>query len=328
MSDLRLDPITGQWVAIAANRRHRPNEFQQVLERAQASHCPFCVGNESETPQPLQVVTTSGGEEWVVRVVPNKFPSFPKNGSPSCPDSPVEFGPYSQFPAAGIQEVIIHSPRHVESLSELSERELYQGFEVFADRVKFVSSQSEIEHAMLFKNCRAEAGASLQHVHSQLIGTPLVPDQLRLRWQRMKTHLEQNNRSILESIVDWELAREVRVLEATDRFAVICPFASRFGYQLWIVPRQQSTRFVDLDQQSNRELALLCQRYIGRLEQQLDNPAYNLLFHFAPREFADYEHWFVELFPRLTRPAGFEWGTGWWVNPYAPEDVASNLRRN
>lgn len=323
MSDLRLDPITGHWVAIAANRVSRPCEFQQIERRNEAALCPFCPGNENETPEPLQVITDSSSKyEWLTRVVPNKYPSFPNNGHLSNSD----LGPYGFHSAHGIQEVIIQSPRHVESLSQLDDTELNACFRVFQDRVKAARAEPTIEHAMLFKNCRSEAGASLQHIHSQLIGTPIVPMQLEQRWQRMESHLNKTGLSILESIGKWELDQETRVLELTDRFVVFCPYASRFGYQVWIVPRDRQMSFTEVDLETSNELGRLSRKYVGRIETQLNSPAYNMLFHFAPRKFEKSEHWFVELFPRITRPAGFEWGTGWWVNPYAPEDVAQQLR--
>ena len=324
MSDLRLDPITGHWVAIAANRIDRPNEFQiQQNVRQAAGRCPFCPGNEAETPEPTLVLEDATQKtDWLLRVVPNKYPSFPNNGqlvNPNC-------GPYANNTAHGVQEVIIQSPRHIESISELNEHELSASFTAFRDRVRDTEAIPEIEHVMLFQNCRAEAGASLQHIHSQLIGTPIVPDQLNTRWQRMHHHVQQKGISILESITDWELQQESRVLEVTERFAAYCPYASRFGYQVWIVPLIREVAFSELTDDDTRQLATICQRYISRLESQLNSPAYNMLFHFSTLAFSDFAHWFVEIFPRITRPAGFEWGTGWWVNPYAPEDVAKSLR--
>ncbi len=332
MSDLRFDPIIGQWVAIASDRQQRPNEFQQIMKRTELGRCPFCAGNETDTPEPLLEISHSSDQyPWLVRVVPNKYPSFScatvndskSNGTPSCA---VESGPYSCTPASGQQEVIVNSPRHVESLSELTIAELLASFEVYRDRIRQFRQEAAIEHAMLFTNCRAEAGASLQHIHSQLIGTPMITDQLRIRWSRMEQYLQQKGRTLLDSIVEWEISQQQRILEVTEHFVVLCPFASRFGYQMWFIPRHHRSDFGSADDGMVAELAHLCQKYVTRLDQLLENPAYNLLFHFAPREFYACEHWFVELFPRLTRPAGFEWGTECWINPFAPEDVASSLR--
>ena len=191
--------------------------------------------------------------------------------------------------------------------------------------MRSIKSDPLIEHAMLFMNCRAEAGASLQHIHAQLIGTPILPNALSQRWDRMKQHLDEFGNSILEQICHWEQEEAERVVEESENFLVLCPYASRFGYQLWIVPKQRFL-FETMPDTIAHELGQLTRRYVQGLESLLDQPAYNLLFHFAPRKYSDSEHWFVEIFPRLTRPAGFEWGTGWWVNSFAPEMVAEQFR--
>ncbi|HMO13022.1 MAG TPA: hypothetical protein PKD64_07965 [Pirellulaceae bacterium] len=328
MSDLRFDPINGQWVAMASDRVQRPNEFQQIMQRKELSRCPFCAGNEEDTPPPiLQVPQDPRDKKWIVRVFPNKYPSFSDDNGDKPANPSATFGPYPSHGAAGHQEVIVNSPRHVESMSELTREELFVSFQVYRERVHVLQENQVLEHVMLFKNCRAEAGASLQHIHTQIIGTPNISDDLRLRWERMRNHRDATGVSLLTSILEWEKKSEERMLDVTPNYTTFCPFASRFGYQVWIVPNQEIADFGRINDQQSDELAELCQKYVERFDQCLDMPAYNLLLHLAPREFRGYQHWFVELFPRLTRAAGFEWGTGYWINPFPPEKAAADLRK-
>jgi len=327
MSELRFDPINNQWVAIADNRAERPNEFQRLLTRKEPVVCPFCAGNESATPPELMTVPHGDKRQpWLIRVVPNKYPAF--DNSPSACQTPAlalqrrQQGPYRSTLPVGAQEVIIHTPRHVESLSQLDKQERYAGFRVFRQRVCGLRANPNIEHPMLFLNCRAEAGASLQHVHSQLIGTSFLNPTLRDRWSRLDAHLQATGETLIQSLAQWELKQQTRIVESSPHFVALCPFASRFSYQLWIIPKQPLSAFQQITDAQSDELADLCVKYIRRLEHELGDVSYNLLFHLAPRAYQSTEHWYVELFPRLTQQAGLEWGTDWWINPVPPGQAA------
>jgi UDPglucose--hexose-1-phosphate uridylyltransferase len=337
MSDLRHDPINDQWVTVAKNRRERPMEFVSIEQTRKQIICPFCKGNEEETPSALAAYQADGTQlesgddqsNWTVRVVPNLYPSFSqwsseKNGKPAAQNG--GYGPYQLIRPNGIQEIVIPSSRHVISMSELTDNELTLSFQAYQDRMKHVNSLDYVKHAMLFMNCRAAAGASLGHVHTQLIGSPVVSSHLRSRVQRNQAHFREHGSSLMESLIQWEMASESRIVEVTDNFCIVCPFASRFAFQVWIVPLKRNFDFLTCSPDIRNELAMHCRSQVSRMESLLDNPGYNLLLHTDPFGMSEIGSGYVELFPRLTRAAGFEWGTDIWINPVAPEAAARGLR--
>ena len=338
MSDLRFDPVSGQWTLIAPHRKNRPVELLPVEKVTKRHICPFCGGNESETPAASALydstgtaLSTSGATagDWLSRVVPNKYASFGSvdvgtNGH--TPDPCRRLGPFTASSLPGLQELLIPSPRHVSSLSQLDDSETHVLWQASQDRIALMQSGGIARHAMLFMNYGSQAGASLEHVHVQLMGTPLVTSSLAGRVQRNRDCLQRENKTLIESIVAWELQEDHRIISRSENFTVLCPFASRFSYQTWIVPNRRDVSFVDMDAQQRNELGLLCRTMTGRLEEQLDDPSYNMLLRMAPFEEAADDHWYVEILPRTTRAAGFELGTDVWVNPIPPELAAKNLR--
>jgi len=337
MSDLRFDPVSNQWTLIAPNRKHRPVELLPVEKVSKRTVCPFCSGNESETPTALALYdsagkalssTASNAGDWLSRVVPNKYASFGSVNVETNGHSSDRFhhGPFTASSLPGPQELLIPSPRHVSSLSDLDDLETHVLWQASQDRIVAMQANGLARHAMLFMNCRSQAGASLEHVHVQLMGTPVVTDSLAGRVQRNRDCLQRENKTLIESIVAWELEEDHRIVSRSEDFTVLCPFASRFPYQTWIVPNRRDVSFVDLDAQQRNELGLLCRTMTGRLESQLKNPSYNMLLRIAPFEEAADDHWYVEILPRTTRAAGFELGTDVWVNPMPPELAAKHLR--
>ena len=333
MSDLRHDPINDQWITVAGNRRDRPTEFIPIEKAHQQLICPFCKGNEDETPAALaafrgngsQLSETDDPSDWMVRVINNKYPSFSLNGSTSS-GRPKRKGPFWTDSSAGVQELVIPSPRHLTSMSQLTEHELLLSFWVYQQRILALKQKPNIKHAMLFLNCRAAAGASLSHLHAQLIGTPVLGGHLRGRVQRNQEHAEEHGRPLIATLMDWEIEQGNRILRLTDNFCVVCPYASRFPFQIWIIPRSNHNDFCSLPDALRDELATLVKSWITRYETVMEDPSYNFLLHLEPFEATENRHWYVELFPRLTRAAGFEWGTDIWVNPISPEASARRLK--
>lgn len=337
MSDLRHDPINDQWVSIARNRRDRPMEFVPMEQLRQHLICPFCKGNEEETPDALAAYNAGGTlltpdddpASWTVRVIPNRYPSFSCH-SQATGDEPdygsQKYGPFQSNRSHGIQELIIPSSRHITSLSELTDVELALSFRAYQDRLSRARSLKYVKHGMLFMNCRLAAGASLGHIHTQLLGTPVVSRQIVSRVQRNQAHLQRNGCSMIKSLADWEIDQEARIVEVTEHFCIVCPFASRFAFQVWIIPRSGEFDYSTCSAVMRDELAMHCRSLVARLETILDNPAYNLLLHADPFGLSDNSLNYFELFPRLTSAAGFEWGTDIWVNPVTPESAARRLR--
>ena len=340
MSDLRHDPIDDIWVTMAGNRRSRPMEFVALGQRRQAMICPFCGGNEAETPASIALFDSEGNfseakqpnATWSSRVISNKYPSFSTEGQgkPSSVVDPINddelSSPVQINHDHGFQELIIPTPRHCISLSELTDNELEVAFLAIQHRLKAVRSEAEIAHAMLFLNCRAEAGASLGHVHWQLIGTPVVSSQLKRRASREQDHQNEFGVSLVAKLMDWELKQQTRILCATDNFVVYCPFASRFPFQIHIVPRNPKLSFLDCEASIRDELAFHCQDSVKRLEMLLEDAAYNVLLQLPPMERIDDDPWYLQIFPRVSKPAGFELGSDIWINPVAPEAAAQAIR--
>ncbi len=324
MSDLRYDPVFCQWCVIAESRQSRPFEFQEIVQRRAGIDCPFCAGNESVTPPPIAVSPDSASGDpanpsWLVRVVPNKYPAL---------DSTLAIidqqDPQRSTPGAGHQEVIVLSPRHVVSLSGLSDDELFTSFRVFQERLRVHNQSPAIRHVCIFMNCRPPAGASIEHAHVQLISSPVCTDQVRQRVQRMTTPTDSGD-TLWQELLTLEMAETTRMIQCSGGYLVYCPFASRYSNQIRIAPRTTHS-FADLPPDSRDELALLCRKWIDGIERCLDDIAWNLIFQLPPTDVPD-APWFVDLVPRYPQSAGFELATDCWVNPVSPETAADQFRK-
>ncbi len=335
MPDFRHNPLTNRWVIIAEGRTGRPNEFEQHDLRKSPDKCPFCLGNESETPSALAVSPAShngsGDGNWEVRVFPNKFPALtPQSAIDRPQNEDVEHGPYRSQQAIGHHEIIVESPEHISSLTEVTDRQLELSFQVYRDRIRNLANTPGIQHAMLFKNCRPEAGASIHHVHSQLIGTPIIPADVASRVAQAKSYYSANGKSLFQAMLEFELKDGQRIVSETPRFVAFCPYSSRVPYEVWIFQKPPSSEFIEFDDSRLAEAGRLVRGVLRQLEQVLNKPAYNSLFHMPPFDSStkDYYQWHMELFPRLTKTAGYEWGTGCMINQVAPENAARQLRFN
>jgi UDPglucose--hexose-1-phosphate uridylyltransferase len=329
MPELRKDPIVGRWVIIAHERAKRPQNLRQPQNpEIEPGLCPFCEGNESNTPPEIAAYRPRGsapdGPGWTVRVVPNRFPALKIEGSLNKRGD----GIYDMMAGVGAHEVIIETPRHAVSMAEMPEDNIREVLWVYRDRLLDLKKDTRLVHGMLFKNVGPAAGASLDHTHSQLIVTPIVPISV---WEEMTGSLEFFNyrgRCIYCDMVQQELASERRVVLDTPHFTAICPYASRFPFETWIIPRNHSSHFENIPKPTLDDLGSVLRQTLSKLEQALDRPSYNYIIHTAPFDHPElpHYHWHIEIIPRLTRVAGFEWGSGFYINPVPPEDAAAYLR--
>lgn len=328
MPDLRKDPIVGRWVIIAAERAKRPQDFQEDLLVRTVSACPFCEGHEQHTPPEILAYrephSRPNGPGWRVRVVPNKFPALQVEGVLEKRGE----GIYDLMTGVGAHEVIIESPRHEVSMSRLSVDNLREVLWVYRDRLVDLRRDQRLVHGLIFKNVGALAGASLEHSHSQLIVTPVVPITIQEEINGGREFFNYRGRCIYCDMIQQEAATGSRIVLETSNFVVFCPFASRFPFETWIVPRQHSSHYENIPRQGVEELGVVLKTVLSKLEIALDNPPYNYVVHTAPfdsKELPHY-HWHMEIMPRLTRVAGFEWGSGFYINPVYPEQAAAFLR--
>jgi UDPglucose--hexose-1-phosphate uridylyltransferase len=329
MPELRKDPIVSRWVIIAHERAKRPHDFigESPLQ-PEGGFCPFCEGHEEKTPPEIIAYRERGtrpnGPGWRIRVVPNKFPALKIEGNLNKRGE----GIYDKMAGIGAHEVIIESPQHHISMATLAEDNIREVLWVYRDRLVDLKKDSRLVHGMLFKNVGPAGGASLEHTHSQLIVTPIVPISV---WEEMTGALEFFNyrgRCIYCDMVQQELATEKRIVLDTPHFTAFCPYASRFPFETWILPKAHSSHFENIPKPGVDDLGSVLRQVLNKLEVGLDSPAYNYIIHTAPFDHQElpHYHWHIEIIPRLTKVAGFEWGSGFYINPVPPEDAAAFLR--
>lgn len=329
MGELRKDPVSGRWVIVASERRSRPSDFHVETDVRRGGFCPFCEGNEDKTPHQIASYPALKGEatnaQWAVRVVPNKFPALGIEGSLRKRG----VGVYDMMNGVGAHEVIIETPAHVTTPTALSDPHFGLVVRAYADRLLDLQRDRRFAYGLVFKNVGRQAGASLEHTHSQLIVTPVVPLQVATEMQCCKQFDDYRGRCLLCDIVMQEIEDGRRVVEQTDNFLVVAPYASRFPFEMWILPKTHSAHFTDMNAPMIAEFASVLRRALSSLEVSLQNPAYNYILHTSPFGVGEigYYHWHVEIIPRLTRIAGFEWGTGFYINTVAPEEAADYLRK-
>jgi UDPglucose--hexose-1-phosphate uridylyltransferase len=257
-------------------------------------------------------------------VVPNKYPALLATGRPD----PVQQGIYFGCDPVGAHEVIVETPRHVASLTELTAEETRLLMLAYCDRIRAIQNMPGIKYALVFKNVGPEAGASLEHAHSQVVATPMVPSEVQRELTACRRLHRTHGQCFFCHVIHDELSHRLRLAGESERFLAICPYASRMPYELWVLPRAHHSHFERQTSDELAELADFLQHMIGRLESLHEHLAYNYFLHTAPLAASSlrHYHWHIEVFPRLTTTAGFEWGAGYYINPVPPEQAAAVLR--
>ena len=328
MSEFRKDPLSDHWVIIAPNRANRPEQFEAEAGQYVPERCPFCAGHEADTPPEVVAYGTNGtpstGDDWRVRVVPNLYPAVGGAESPLAESDAL----YQTRPGVGAHEVIVESPDHVISFSQLDDGQAALVLQAYRDRLIELGKDRRLAYGQIFKNSGAAAGASLEHAHSQLIATAVVPTQVQHELAKSQSFHEQQGRCVFCVMLEEELAEGTRIVAESPQFVAFCPFASQFPYETWILPRQHSSRFESTEPGQLAEFAALLKGIVGRVESLRSDPAFNYLIHTAPFDTPplSHYHWHLEISPRLTKTAGFEWGAGDYINTVAPEQAARKLR--
>ncbi len=331
MPELRKDPVVGRWVIISTERSRRPSSFTHIAPTVSPLACPFCPGHESMTPPEVYAVrpgeAAPNGPGWTVRVVPNKFPALQIEGTLDRRGE----GLYDKMNGIGAHEVVIEGPGHEQDLADLPIPHIQQVVAAYRERMLDLHRDRRFRYVLVFKNHGAEAGATLEHSHTQLIATPIIPKILQEELDGSRRYFELKERCVFCDIVAQETADDNgrRIVSQSERFIVIEPFAPRFPFETWILPRRHDDSFQTLsDPEEFRDLAAVLKDTLQRLNRALDRPPYNFAIHSAPVAEGDleYYHWHLEIMPKLTRVAGFEIGSGFYINPTPPEDAAQYLR--
>src|SRR4051812_90280 len=352
MPELRKDWLTGRSVLVAENRALRPNEFaiggddaasvdaspMQSVRRS-LSTCPFCAGNEGQTPAAVYVKRDDQGN-WLVRVVPNAFPAVNNLSGEARSVAPNDFGIQpptalipsndlqSEQPILGAHEVIIESGLHFERMSELSRPHLREVIETYAGRLRHWRELAQLRYGLLFKNQGPRAGASVTHIHSQLIALPTVPLAVESELQRCDVYFAQNHRCAYCDIIAKERATNLRIVSDDDCYIAFCPFASLQPHEVWLMPIEHATSFELEPSESLDRLTSVLEKLLAQFEAIAPRAQYNLILRTAPwgSDYGARSHWRIEILPRVNSLAGLEIATGIYINPLPPERAASELR--
>ncbi len=331
MPELRKDPVVGRWVIISTDRSRRPTNFTPVRVVKTTNFCPFCPGQEDKTPPEVYAYRQNGGGPnstgWKVRVVPNKFPALQIEGALDRRGE----GLYDKMNGVGAHEVVIEGPLHDLDLADLPADHLVEVLKAYRERMVDLHRDRRFRYVLIFKNHGAGAGATLEHTHTQLIATPIIPRLVQEELDGARRYYELKERCVFCDVIQQDTADHNgrRVVTMNDRFLTIEPFAPRFPFETWILPRRHDSSFQVLeDAEEFKDLANILKDTLGRLNRALDRPPYNFVVHTAPvtEGELEYYHWHLEIMPTLTRVAGFEIGSGFHINPTPPEDAAQYLR--
>ena len=329
MPELRKDPITGRWVIISSERGKRPADFQDQRGKKRGGFCPFCGGNERTTPNEVLAyrapgASTPNGPGWRVRVVPNKFPALQIEGNLNKQGE----GIFDKMNGIGAHEVIIESPDHNATLATLPLQAIEEVLWAFRDRMDDLKRDTRFQYALIFKNEGISAGATLEHTHSQLIALPIVPIHVQEELDACRRHYNLKERCIFCDMVAQERGDGRRIVAENDEFLAFAPFASRFPFETWLLPKRHESHYEEGDAGRHGQLAQILKVSLTRVGRALNFPPYNFVLHTSPTNQVGIEHyhWHFEIMPKLTKVAGFEWGTGFHINPTPPEEAAEYLR--
>jgi len=328
MPEFRKNLITGHGTIISTERAKRPHQSFSDTSSEASEPCPFCPGNEAQTPPEVFAYRAPGTQAdapgWTVRVVPNKYPAV-RNEYAAIIHSDA-LGERTR--AVGVHEVIIEVPEHVTDMAQLSQAQIAAVLCAYHERMRALREDRRWRTILIYKNQGTWAGATLEHAHSQLIALPEIPPIMARELDRARAYFSSTGRCGYCDMVQREMRGRERVVGESDRFAVFCPDAARFPYETWIVPKRHAASFEGCGGDDYEELSGCLKQTLTCLDRALHNPALNYLLHstFFGDEASDYYHWHLEILPKITQVAGFEWGSGSFINPVAPEDAAQVLR--
>src|SRR5574341_838128 len=328
MPELRKDPVMGTWVIISSERSRRPFSFQNELIKATPGLCPFCPGNESHTPPEIISYRPNGSQPnqpgWTLRVISNKYPALIVEGELHRE----VIGLYDKMHGVGAHEVGIETPEHNLNISEMTDEQARDVFWAYRERMLDLVKDLRLKYILVFKNQGEAAGASLEHPHSQLIATPIVPKRVMEELEGAKEYYNYKERCVFCDIIRQESTQGARMICENDDFIAIAPYAARFPFENWMMAKTHDPFFEDAQKHEYVDLSKLLRELLLRQEKVLTNPPYNLMIHNSPLRETDgrHYHWHIEVLPKLTRVAGFEWGSGFYINPTPPEEAAKYLR--
>ena len=327
MSELRQNIITRDWVIIATERARRPDQFALPRRNlkplsAHQNDCPFCVGNEEDGT--FEAFRLSDENGWRVRAILNKFPAL----SPTQARIRISEGIHRTMSGMGYHEVIVEHPRHDLTTALLDVEDIANILLVYRQRYSQIRQDSRIETIIIFKNHGESAGTSLEHPHSQIAATPVVPYQFRTRIDEAIRYFDDTGECLFCQTLQDELTAKERIIVESEYFVAFIPYAALSPFHTWIFPRRHSSSFDDITDREIRDLASTMKTVLAKLYHGLNNPDYNYTIRSVPtgEQGTKYFHWYIAIVPRVSRQAGFELGSGMYINTALPEESASFLR--
>lgn len=323
MAELRQDPVSRDWVIVNPERAQRPHDTART---AAAQRCPFCRGNEDLLPTVLDSIVDHAGT-WLVRAVPNKFPALAE-GAPDSPP-PRHAAGWHWRPGRGRHEVIIESPAHDWLLGPGETAQARRVLEMYLRRYRSLAAADRwTRQIVLFRNHGPHAGTSLRHPHSQIVATPVVSPEVRRRMADEVAFYDASGCCALCRVLDNELGSGIRIVHRSRHFVTFAPYAPRAAYHLQTVPRRHCAGFAQAQTAELDDLAAHLCAVCGALRAQLDDPDFNLVVVTPPLDQVHQQanHWFIDIVPRLSTPAGFELGAGIPIVSATPESAATALR--
>ncbi len=327
MSEFRQNFVTKEWVIIAPERAQRPDQLStgrhpRPEPPAFREDCPFCPGHEDQTPSPVLVLDQGG--HWAVRVVPNRYAALRSEEQPRREQD----GPFLRAGGFGIAEVVIESPHHDATLETLPLDRVELVLRAYRSRHLSIASDPRINLVSIFRNYGPEAGTSLEHPHSQIIATPIVPPHVRDPWRHAQLHFDTTGRCAYCDMVEGELAQQSRVIRETPHFVSFVPYAAKTPFETRIYPKRHHASYSWASDAEVADLARILRATLLQLRQGLQNPDYNFIIRSAGSGDEDVRHlhWYFVIIPKITTLAGFEIGSGIFINTVPPESAAEFLR--
>jgi UDPglucose--hexose-1-phosphate uridylyltransferase len=328
MPELRQNFFTKEWVIIATERAKRPEELAThrppLSVPSFVEGCPFCPGNENKTPPEVMRSPANGSDPWAVRVIPNKFAALSSEVQPTRSLQHLR----RRVNGFGFHEVIIDSPDHASPFALLPDAHVARILGVFKERYNALSVDHRITHVTIFKNHGTDAGASMAHPHSQLIATPVIPSQVRHRLHEALRHYDDAGECMFCHMVEREVEDQTRIVLKSELFVAMEVFASATPFATHIFPLRHMATFGEITAAEIADLARVLRTLLAKLYVGLENPDLNFTIRSGPSDYvgARHFHWYVSVIPRLTRVAGFELGSGMFINTVLPESAAEFLR--
>ncbi len=325
MAELRREPITRMWVVVTTDNPKGPSDYLPFKPPYQPQEtgevCPFCPGNEAMTPKETFMVSREGGG-WAVRVIPNKFPFFHIEGEfDRRPE-----GMYDVMAAIGAHEIVVETPEHKQHFASMETQQIEKILWAYRERLTDLEKDQRFQQFLILKNY---PGVFNRHPHSHLMAMPVIPRRIDEEIDGALDYYQRKERCIFCDIIKEEILMRKRVILETVHFLVFSPFASRYPFETWIVPKKHAADFHQIDEEGIEDLSVALQSLFLRLHKLLSDPPYSMAFHTSPVQSrfrrSEY-HWHIETRLRIGLREGFEWGTGFFVNPTPPEDAAAYLR--